>query len=127
MSRVLLAGLVAALFAPLAHAAPIQPFTDQAFHDAQAKGRPVLIDAHADWCPVCRAQAPTIAAISKDPAYDKLLILMLDYDKQAAEKHELGVRQQSTLIAFKGAKETGRAVGVTDVAQIKALAGGPLH
>jgi thiol-disulfide isomerase/thioredoxin len=130
MSRFSVAGVAfaaAACAATLAHAAPIQPFTSAALAAAQAQGLAVLVDVHADWCPTCRAQAPTISGIAKDPAFAKLVILKLDYDKQVTEERALGVRQQSTLIAFKGRQETGRLVGVTDAAQIRALAGGSLR
>ncbi|HET7330876.1 thioredoxin family protein [Dyella sp.] len=110
-----------ALAAP-AIAQPIQPFSTAALKAAQAKGQSVLVDAYASWCPICRKQEPIINALSKDRAFDKLLILRLDYDNQNAEKRELGIVQQSTLIAFDGGKETGRMVGVTDAEQIKALA-----
>lgn len=110
-----------ALAAP-AIAQPIQPFSTAALKAAQAKGQSVLVDAYASWCPICRKQEPIINALSKDRAFDKLLILRLDYDNQNAEKRELGIVQQSTLIAFDGGKETGRLVGVTDAEQIKALA-----
>ncbi|WP_266172088.1 thioredoxin family protein [Dyella subtropica] len=103
-------------------AQPVQPFTIAALHAAQAAGKPILVDAYADWCPICRKQAPTIAAIAADPAFSKLVILRLDFDTQQAEKRLLGILQQSTLIAYDGTKETGRLVGVTDPAQIKALA-----
>ena len=123
-ARFTLAALAAsvALISAVAQAAPIQPFTAQALRAAQAKGLPVLVHAHADWCPTCRAQDPTVEALSRDPAYARLVILKLDYDKQDAEKRALNVRHQSTLIAFAGAKETGRSTGVTDPAAIRALA-----
>ncbi|GLQ97031.1 thioredoxin family protein [Dyella mobilis] len=108
-------------------AQPIQPFTTAALKAAQAEGKPILVDAYADWCPTCRKQAPTIEAISKDPAFDKLVILRLDYDNQGKEKKALGITTQSTLIAFDGGKETGRSVGITDPAQIKSLAQSALH
>ncbi|GLQ88872.1 thioredoxin family protein [Dyella flagellata] len=108
-------------------AQPIQPFTTAALKAAQAAGRPVLVDAYASWCPICRKQAPTIDALAKDPAFDKLLILRLDYDNQSAEKRELGIVQQSTLISFDGNKETGRLVGVTDPGEIRKLAQSALH
>jgi thioredoxin 1 len=110
-----------------AHAGPIQPFTTQAFKAAQSSGRPILVDAHADWCPTCRAQAPTISALSRNPAFARLTILKLDYDKQVDEKRALNIRHQSTLIAFVGSRETGRSTGVTDPAQIQALAGATLR
>lgn len=117
-------GLV--LAAPLM-AQPIQPFSNAALKAAQAAGQPVLVDAYASWCPICRKQAPTIDALAKDPAFDRLLILRLDYDNQSEEKRALGILQQSTLISFHGSKETGRLVGVTDPEAIKALAASALH
>ena len=105
-----------------ARAGEIQPFTFEAFQAAQAAGQPVLIDVHAFWCPICWQQSPTIDAISTDPAFAKLVIFKIDYDKQRAEKHALGVRQQSTLIAFAGKAETGRRTGVTDPDDIRKLA-----
>ncbi|HKT29230.1 thioredoxin family protein [Dyella sp.] len=124
LSLALVLGLITAT--PLM-AQPIQPFTTAALKAAQAAGKPVLVDAYASWCPTCRKQAPTIDALAKDPAFDKLVILRLDYDKQTEEKRALGIVQQSTLIAFKGEKETDRQVGITDPDQIKKLAQSALH
>lgn len=119
--------LLSLVFAAPAIAQPIQPFSMAALKAAQAKGQAVLVDAYASWCPTCRKQEPIINALSKNPAFDKLLILRLDYDNQNAEKRELDIVQQSTLIAFDGGKETGRLVGVTDADQIKKLAQSALH
>ncbi|WP_225737122.1 thioredoxin family protein [Dyella acidiphila] len=118
--------LAAALFslvstAPLM-AQPIQPFSMAALKAAQTAGKPILVDAYASWCPTCRKQAPTIDAMAKDPAFDKLLILRLDYDNQTAEKQALGIVQQSTLIVFRGNKETGREIGLVEPDQIRTLA-----
>ena len=119
--------LLSLAFAAPAMAQPIQPFSSAALKAAQAKGQAVLVDAYASWCPPCRKQEPVLHALTTDPAFEKLLILRLDYDTQNAEKRELGIVQQSTLIAFDGNKETGRLVGVTDAEQIKALAKTALH
>lgn len=119
--------LLSLAFVVPAIAQPIQPFSTAALKAAQAKGQAVLVDAYASWCPTCRKQEPIINVLSKDPAFDKLLILRLDYDNQNAEKRELGIVQQSTLIAFDGGKETGRLVGVTDADEIKKLAQSALH
>lgn len=119
--------LLSLAFTAPAIAQPIQPFTTAALKAAQAKGQAVLVDAYASWCPTCRKQEPIIDALSKDPAFDKLVILRLDYDNQNAEKRELGIVQQSTLIAFDGGRETGRLVGVTDADEIKKLAQSALH
>ncbi len=115
------AAAAAAISSP-AFAADIQPFDQAVFQEAQAQGRPILVDVHAGWCPICHLQAPTLSRLASDPAFDKLLILRLNYDKQNDEKRALGARMQSTLIAFKGKTETGRSVGVTNRDAITALA-----
>lgn len=125
-SRLLPVAALALAAAPL-HAQPVRPFSLATLKAAQAAGKPVLIDAFAPWCPTCRAQAPTIDGLATDPTYRNLLILRLDYDHQTTEKKLLGITKQSTLIAFKGGKETGRALGITDPGQIKALAASALR
>lgn len=122
-ARLLLAAVsVSAAIAAPAFAAPIQPFDTAVFKAAQAEGRPVLVDAHAGWCPICAIQNPTLNKLAADPAFDKLLILRINYDKQSAEKRALGITRQSTLIAYAGARETGRSVGETKADKITALA-----
>lgn len=117
---------MALVTAPL-HAQPVRPFSLAALKAAQAFGKPVLVDAYAPWCPTCRAQAPTIEKLATDPAYKDLTILRLDYDNQTAEKKALGITKQSTLIAYKGNKEVGRIVGITDAAQLRSFAAAPLR
>ena len=120
--RLLAALSLAAIAAGPAFAGPVQPFSTAALHAAQAAGRPVLVDVHADWCPTCRRQDPSVAELLRDPAFAKLVILKLDFDSQVPEKKALGVRMQSTLIAFKGTRESARATGITDRDAIRALA-----
>jgi thiol-disulfide isomerase/thioredoxin len=127
LAALAVAALAVTGFAVSTHAAPEQPFSNAAFKTAQAKGEPILVDAHASWCPTCRAQAPTIAAISRDPAFSRLVILTLDYDHQNDAKQALGIRKQSTLIAFAGSQERSRSVGVTDPAAIRTLAASALR
>ena len=122
-----LAAAAAALAAPAAHAGPVRPYSAAALAAAQRAGQPVLVDVHADWCPTCRAQAPVIAEISRDKAFAGLVILRLDFDAQAAERRALRVQKQSTLIVWNGTAERGRSTGVTDRAQIRALAASALR
>lgn len=117
----LLAVLALGLMAMPAAAAQVQKFDEQVLAKAQAQGRPVLVDVYADWCSVCRVQHKQITAITADPAYDRLLVLRLNYDTQKAERRKLNVPRQSTLIAFKGRTETGRVVAASDHATIAAL------
>lgn len=104
--------LVAAV-AP-AHAATVQPFSVSAFQAAQKQGRPILVDVYADWCPVCRAQKQVMDKLLPREEFKNLLVLRLNFDEQEPHWRKLGVRRQSTLIAFRGRKEVGRSVAVTD-------------
>jgi thioredoxin 1 len=99
----------------------IRPFTTAALAAAQRAGRPILVDVHADWCPVCRAQAPVISRLVADPANANVVFLRLNFDTQRRERTALRATSQSTLIAFRGRRETGRLMGVSDAAQITRL------
>jgi thiol:disulfide interchange protein len=105
-----------------AHAGPVRPYSQAALQSAQKAGQSILVDVHADWCPTCRAQDPSVAAIARDPAFARLTIFKLDFDSQKAERLALGVQKQSTLIVYRGASERGRSTGVIAPGQIKALA-----
>ena len=94
------------------------PFTDAAFEAAKASGKPFLIAFHADWCPTCRAQAPVVDSLADKNGF---IVLRVDYDGDIDSRRAFDVRQQSTLIVYKGANEVGRAVGITSSDSIAAL------
>jgi thioredoxin 1 len=49
-----------------------------------------------------------------------LSLLVVDYDKERALKQSLKVRTQSTLIVYRGEKETARLAGDTDETSLRA-------
>jgi len=97
------------------------PFTAAAFAAATAAGKPVLVDIAADWCPVCKAQHPVVQGLKAKPDFADLVVLTVDFDTQKDVVRSFGAQHQSTLIVFRGTKETGRSVGDTDPASIEAL------
>lgn len=128
LRRVLFAGVLSAaaiavpLLAPAgAQAASEAKFTEAAFAAAQAAGKPILVEVHADWCPTCAKQKPILGKLGADPANKELVRLVVDFDAQKDVLRALKVQTQSTLIAYRGAQEKDRSVGVTDEALIKAL------
>jgi thioredoxin 1 len=102
-------------------AAEFKPFDRATFDAAQKAGRPILVEVQAWWCPVCASQSKTIKATVIAPAYAKLLVLRINYDKQKSEWQAFAVQKQSTLITFKGGRELGRVSYITDKAKIQAL------
>ncbi len=105
----------------LASAAELKPYTAAAFDAAKAAGKPILIDVTAPWCPTCKAQHPILSGLEAQPKFKDLVVLNVDFDSQKDVLRALGVRMQSTLIGFKGAKETARSTGDTGAASIAQL------
>ena len=115
-----------ALFSVFAVAAPGNaadhaPYTQAAFEAAQAQGRPILIDVYAPWCPTCRAQEPVLERLTATSTYSDLVVFRVDFDSQKDVLRRFGAQRQSTLIAFRGTRETGRNVGVTAYFEIERL------
>lgn len=123
LRRTLLALAVAAgtLLATASTAADHRPYSAAAFDAAQAAGRPILVDVYAPWCPTCRAQEPVIERLTAQPAYADLIVFRVDFDSQRDALRRFGAQRQSTLIAFRGTRETGRNVGVTAYFEIERL------
>lgn len=112
------AGLVSSV---PSHAAENIPYTPGAFGEAQKAGKPILVEIHADWCPTCRAQAPIISDLRKNPRLKDLVVFRVDFDGQKDVVKQFGARMQSTLIVFKGSREAGRSVGDTNGKTIETL------
>ena len=102
-------------------AAEVRAFDQAGFTAAQAAGRPVLVDVKAWWCPVCASQSETIKTATAGHAYDRLLILEVNYDKQKDAWRALGVHKQGTLIGYRGKREVGRVEFQTDADLINGL------
>ena len=110
-----------AAFAGTALAAETRTFDQTAFAKAQKAGKPIFIGVHASWCPTCKAQDPILGELMSAPKFKDLVYFVIDFDGQKNAVKAFGVRTQSTLIAYKGDRETGRSVGDTHRASIAAL------
>ncbi|MBB3972715.1 thioredoxin family protein [Hansschlegelia beijingensis] len=107
----LLGGLCAALWSGAAHAAPIAPFSAEAFDAALKQGGPVLVHIHAAWCPICRAQKPILASLLAEPRFAAMKGFEIDFDGDQPSVRKVEARAQSTLIVFKEGREVARSVG----------------
>ena len=97
----------------------IKPYSAQALSAEQQAGKPVTLHFHADWCPTCRAQDKVLQQWKGDASVPGTL-LVVDYDKEKELKKQLGVRTQSTLIAYNGVVEKARLAGETDADKLRA-------
>ncbi|MDO4694311.1 MAG: thioredoxin family protein [Eikenella sp.] len=105
--------LAAALFSAQVLAGGILPYSQTKFDELQKAGQPVLIDAHADWCPVCRRQETVIRPLLQEPPFKDLTVLKIDYDQQKAELARFRINRQSTLVLFHKGQEVRRGTGET--------------
>jgi thiol-disulfide isomerase/thioredoxin len=104
-----------------AFAGDVKPYSQAAFSEAKASGKTVLLDFHADWCPVCKKQGPIVQSLVQDDKFKDVAVFKVNYDNEKALKQQLKVTNQSTLIVFKGDKAVARSTWVTDQNQIRAL------
>ena len=111
---------IAGLFFAAAAWAAVKPFDQAGFEAAQAAGKPILVEVHADWCPTCRAQAPVISELMRDPKNAGFVVLRVDFDNQKDVVKRLRTQYQSTLIVFRGKKEVSRSTGETRKDEIAA-------
>jgi thioredoxin 1 len=110
----------AGLFGPVSANTAV-PFSAGAFKAAQAAGNPILVEIHADWCPICKAQTPILDKLTANPKFKDLKIFRVDFDSMKPQVKDFGAQMQSTLIVFRGSAEQGRSVGDTKEASIAAL------
>jgi thioredoxin 1 len=118
--------LILAAALALASSAPalaLEPKTYNAavFQAALKAGKSILVEIHASWCPTCKAQIPILSDLTADPKFKDLVVYRVDFDSQKSAVKYFHAQIQSTLIAFKGGKETARSAGDTHRKSIAAL------
>ena len=121
MRHLAAAFILAALAAGPALAATEAPYTQAAFATAQQEGKPILVHVTAPWCPTCAQQRPILSKLEADPKFRDLQVFDVDFDTQKDVLRAMGVRMQSTLIAFHGAQEEARSTGATSEDAIRTV------
>ena len=117
----LLAGASLAVLSGQTCAAPGARFTPAAFEAAQKDGKSILIVVHAPWCPTCRVQEPILNKLLAEVKYRAIVVFSVDFDSQKDVLRRFNAIQQSTLIGFKGTRETKRSSGDTESMSIEDL------
>jgi len=97
------------------------PFSQQAYDQAMQHKAPVIVDFFAGWCPTCRIQRPLIKYLASSARFDKVLILVANYDLEKPLEKSLNIGVQGTIVVFKGGREVGRDVGELNVGELAKL------
>lgn len=97
------------------------PFTQADFEAAQKAGQSIIVEVAADWCSTCKAQGRIIQSLTSAAPFDKVRVFTVNFDTQKDALRTLKAMSQSTLIGFKGTKETARTIGDTKPDSIRAL------
>jgi len=113
--------LCAAAFAAPASAQEWTAYTPAAFAEAQSAGKPIVVHVHAAWCPTCRAQLPTLDELKAELGPSGVAFMRVDFDKDKEFLRAHRVSSQSTILTFRGDKETARSVAQTDRARLRSL------
>lgn len=104
-----------ALASPMAHAGvEWTAFSSRAFSEAQAAGRTIIVDVHADWCPTCKAQQPILDELRAEPALGDAVFMKVDFDREKDFLRAHRIARQSTILVFRGEQEAARSVAETN-------------
>lgn len=81
---------------------------------------PVLVDFYADWCGPCKMMSPILKNLKKEMG-DKLNIIKIDTEKNAAAAIRYQVRGVPTLILFHKGQVLWQQSGVVQLPQLKQI------
>ena len=89
---------------------------DALLADAAAKGKVVIVDAYATWCPPCKAAAPVYARMSEE--YDEASCVFAKFNTDDVRElgSKLGISAMPTFKVFKAKKEVGEQRGWSEKA-----------
>ncbi|MEM6857796.1 MAG: thioredoxin domain-containing protein [Pseudomonadota bacterium] len=89
------------------------------FMMAQKKGKTIVVDVYADWCPTCRAQGPILEELRTEKQSGDVLFVKVNFDEEKAFLREHRIPRQSTVLVFKGMDETARSIAQTNRAALR--------
>nr|WP_298929326.1 thioredoxin family protein [uncultured Erythrobacter sp.] len=128
---ILIAVIGAAIFGTMQLAAQAdttgwQTYDAGEFMMAQKKGKTIVVDVYADWCPTCRAQAPILDEMRKEKQSGSTLFVKVNFDDEKAFLREHRIPRQSTVLVFKGETEVARSIAETNRTRLRAKVLGAL-
>lgn len=96
-----------------------QTYDAAEFMMAQKKGKTIVVDVYADWCPTCRAQAPILDELRKEKQSKYVLFVKVNFDDEKAFLRAHRVPRQSTVLVFNGMTESARSIAQTNRTKLR--------
>ena len=101
-------------------------YDEAEFMMAQKKGKTIVVDVYADWCPTCRAQAPILEKLRTETQSSDVLYVKVNFDEEKAFLKAHRIPRQSTVLVFKGMDEIARSIAQTNRAALRSVVLGAL-
>ena len=101
-------------------------YNEAEFMMAQKKGKTIVVDVYADWCPTCRAQAPILEELRQERHGGDVLFVKVNFDEEKAFLRAHRIPRQSTVLVFKGMDEVARSVAETNRTRLRSVVQGAL-
>ncbi|AWW75351.1 thiol reductase thioredoxin [Erythrobacter sp. KY5] len=102
------------------------PYDEAEFMMAQKKGKTIVVDVYADWCPTCRAQAPILDELREQRQSGDVLFVKVNFDDEKAFLRAHRVPRQSTVLVFNGMDEVARSIAETNRTRLRSVVLGAL-
>ncbi len=96
-----------------------QTYDAAEFTMAQGKGKTIVVDVYADWCPTCRAQAPILDELRAEKSGANVKFVKVNFDDEKAFLRKHRIPRQSTVLVFKGEKEVARTIAETNRTRLR--------
>ncbi|MEL7189332.1 MAG: thioredoxin domain-containing protein [Pseudomonadota bacterium] len=103
-----------------------QTYDAAEFMMAQKKGKTIVVDVYADWCPTCRAQAPILDELRKEKQSKDVLFIKVNFDDEKAFLRAHRIPRQSTVLVFNGMTEKARSIAQTNRTKLRGVVLGAL-
>ena len=101
-------------------------YDEAEFMMAQKKGKTIVVDVYADWCPTCRAQAPILEELRQERQSSDVLFVKVNFDDEKAFLRANRIPRQSTVLVFKGMDEVARSIAETNRTRLRSAVLGAL-
>lgn len=101
-------------------------YDEAEFMRAQKKGKTIVVDVYADWCPTCRAQAPILDELRTERQSSDVLFVKVDFDDEKTFLRANRIPRQSTVLVFKGTNEVARSIAETNRTRLRRVVLGAL-